>query len=127
MKPFYHRVFASIASELKSARCAKLVPLWQKAMSEAEAEFRPLLNDAILNHSSKDAESIDKVIFKFRGNCGEIFAEKLFTEMCSDICKPGTYVPVDPHHEEGVDAVAVSCLTGMKMGIQVKNFSHSKS
>jgi len=124
LKPVYHDVFASIASELKSTKCTKLIPLWQKTMSEAEAKLRQLMANAILNHSSKDADSIDRVVFKFRGNCGEIFAEKLFTSgLAADVCKLGSYVPVDPHHEEGIDATGISPVSNMKIGIQVKNFS----
>lgn len=124
LKPFYFKVFSSIASALKDNHVTKFISLWQDTMSEAESELRPFISNAFLNHTADDAKMAERVVNKFRGNCGEIFAEKLFTSgLGADVCKVGSYVPVDPHHEEGVDATGVSNVSGLKIGIQVKNFS----
>ena len=121
------KVFAGVASALKSKHVNKLMPLWQDALSSAETELRELVTGAVINHSSNDGERANRVVNKFRGNCGEIFAEKFFKSgLGSDVCKPESYVPVDPNHEEGIDATAVSCVSNMKIGIQVKNFAKSK-
>lgn len=64
---------------------------------------------------------------KFQGNVGEIFAEKFFLSGYGcDICTPGSYRPVDPHNEEGVDAFGISPVSGLKIGIQIKNYLRTK-
>ena len=74
-----------------------------------------------------EQEDLDKILVKFQGNVGEIFAEKFFLSGYGrDVCLPNSYQPVDPHHEEGVDAFGISPKSGLKIGIQVKNYLKSE-
>jgi len=80
--------------------------------------------DNKLKHYTTDNESINLVINKFRGNIGEIFVEKLFIDfgMNFDVV-PSSYVPVDPTHEEYIDAEGIHPADGFPVGIQIKNYS----
>ena len=76
-----------------------------------------------------DISSIERVVNKFRGNAGEIMAEKTFELFGTnwDIF-PGSYDTVDPHHEMFIDAQALHIQDRLPIGIQVKNYAvHSKT
>lgn len=130
LKPFYLEVFQTIASKLKSHSYAKFIDkLWMPTINVVESKLKKTLKHIFWNlnkdkPSNFNKDDIERVVSKFQGNLGEIFAEKFFTSgLGSDVCKPESYAPVDPCHEEGVDAISVSPISNLKLGIQVKNYS----
>lgn len=124
LKKFYFDVFNKIAQHLKNANFLNIIPLWHITLNDViDNNLRPLIRDAIFNHSSNDYKDItERIVNKFRGNCGEIFAEKFFSDNYDKICKNGSYMPVDPNNEKGTDAFAISKFSGREIGIQVKNY-----
>lgn len=127
LKPFFLEVFQTIASKLKTQSYTKFAAkVWMPTIDVVKAKLEDTLGDVVLGLDSKQSfqEDIERVVSKFQGNLGEIFAEKFFTSgLGSDTCKPETYSPVDPCHEEGVDASGISPISNLKIGIQVKNYS----
>jgi len=103
----------------------KFIDAWQKICNhEACGDVR-----AKLQTKSSDAESIENVVNKFRGNLGEILAEKVFELFGTqwDV-KPGSYDTVDPQNEKFIDAQAAHIADGLPVGVQVKNYTvHSKT
>lgn len=103
----YAHLFRTVAETLKAKKVASFVRLWldlvnsecsavEKRIRESAKEFKP----------SKSA--VELVVNKFRGNCGEILVETLAENgLLSNICKPGTYEPVDPDNEKFIDAEGV--------------------
>ena len=76
-----------------------------------------------------DSQSVMLVVNKFRGNLGEIMAEKVFELFGTqwDVM-PGSYDTVDPQNEMFIDAQGKHMADGLPVGIQVKNYSvHSKN
>lgn len=128
LKDNYLNVFKTIETELAdSANCyTSFVKLWHKVCKDECNNVRNAVRSLIL-HDYKDAQSdVEKVVMKFRGNLGEIFAEAFFSfNLLSDICDGSTYDAVDPDNERFVDADVVSNSTGLKIGVQVKNYDMS--
>ena len=78
----------------------------------------------IENLAPKDAA--EKVVMKFRGNCGEILAEAFFSSgLASEYVDGSTYIPVDPSNERFVDADVKSATDGLPIGVQVKNYGNA--
>ena len=128
LKGNYLNMFKTIKDKLAdSANCyTSFVKLWHKTCKDECDNVRNAVRSLIV-HDYEDAQSdIEKVVMKFRGNVGEIFAEAFFSSnLMSDICDGSTYEVVDPDNERFVDADVVSNSTGMKIGVQVKNYDTS--
>lgn len=122
LKDNYFNVFNTLAEELKTKQYVSFVKLWHKVCDKECSAVRAKLRDLILN-DYEDAESdIDKVVMKFRGNLGEIFAEAFFTNNLSQLVDGNAYEPVDPTNERFIDATSTSIADGLPIGIQVKNY-----
>ena len=128
LKDNYLNVFKTIEAELADfSNCySSFVKLWHKVCKDECNNVRNAVKSLII-HDYEDAQSdIEKVVMKFRGNLGEIFAEAFFSSnLMSDICDGTTYDVVDPDNERFVDADVISNSTGMKIGVQVKNYDMS--
>ena len=123
LKDNYFSVFNTLAEELKTKQYVSFVKLWHKVCDKECSVVRAKLRALILN-DYEDAESdIDKVVMKFRGNLGEIFAEAFFTNNLSQFVDGSSYEPVDPANERFIDATSVSTADGLPIGIQVKNYN----
>ena len=59
---------------------------------------------------------------KFKGNCGEIFAEWYFRYGDCSMIEQNTYTTVDPNNENFTDASAISSEDEYPIGIQIKNW-----
>lgn len=59
---------------------------------------------------------------KFKGNCGEIFAEWFFRYGDSHLIEPETYSTIDPNNEDYSDAKAISSEDVYPIQIQIKNW-----
>ena len=72
-------------------------------------------------------EPIVLVALKFRGNLGEIMAERIFNDfgMLYGVI-PNSYVPVDPTNEMFIDASSKYAGDNLPIGIQVKNYKQDK-
>lgn len=126
----YLEVFENVCGILKSnVRQVSFCKLWQKtAEAECIAVRRKVAAVAATagTKGPEAEESVQRVVDKFRGNIGEIFAEAYFKEgYALNVCDPSTYVPVDPKRERYVDADAKS-RDGLPVGIQVKNYAISQ-
>lgn len=125
LKDNYLNVFKTILSELSDSTKPRtsFVKLWHKVCSaECDAVGQALQSLIATNYKDAVAD-IEKVVKKFRGNLGEIFAEAFFmSNLMSDICDGTTYEAVDPDNERFVDADVISNATGLKIGVQVKNY-----
>lgn len=128
LKDNYLNVFKTIQTELSDTtkHYTSFVKLWHKTCKDECDVVRKAIR-ALIIHDYEDACSdIEKVVMKFRGNLGEIFAEAFFTSnLMSDICDGTTYDAVDPDNERFVDADVISNATGLKIGVQVKNYDTS--
>lgn len=128
LKDNYLNVFKTIRDELsdKSKSYTSFVKLWHKVCNDECNIVRKSVRELII-HDYEDAQAdIEKVVMKFRGNLGEIFAEAFFkANLVSDICDGSTYMTVDPDNERFVDGNAISNATGLNIGIQVKNYNVS--
>lgn len=134
-KENYHNVFASIANLYQSEKIfSKFTETWNKVCIDECVTVRKKLIDVLktrkpakpLTADEKDAikKAIKRVIDKFRGNLGEIFAEAFFTEgFMAHICKTTVYDPVDPNNERYTDATSISARDGLPIGIQIKNYN----
>lgn len=126
----YLEVFENICEILKSSlRQVSFCKLWQKVVETECAVVRRKVIGVMSATKAKGPEaeeSAQRIVDKFRGNLGEIFAEAYFKEgYALNVCDPKTYVPVDPKHERYVDADAKS-RDGLPVGIQVKNYAVSQ-
>lgn len=113
----YYGVFSEIAERLKKG-VPSFISTW---MDLCDGECSKVFQKIRLASPSADAESVLKIVNKFRGNLGEIMIETLAEHGILDFVQPGTYVPVNPLNEEYVDAEAVR--NGLPIGIQIKNYS----
>lgn len=123
LKTNYLNVFNTIAEELKTKQYVSFVKLWHKVCDKACSTVRAKLRDLILNDYEDAETDIDKVVVKFRGNLGEIFAEAFFTNNLSQFVDGSSYEPVDPTNERFVDATSTSPIDNLPIGIQVKNYN----
>lgn len=126
LKHNYLNVFSHLRDELtdKTKRYASVITLWHKTCDDecniVRSEIKALLADKV----EKIDEDIEKVVVKFRGNLGEIFTEAMFkANLFSELCAGISYEPIDPDNERFVDGNANSSVTGLPIGIQVKNYS----
>lgn len=124
LKSNYASLFRTLETEFKSKRLSRFIPTWKSALIFEMENVRKRLVGRVPNIERED---LDKILVKFQGNVGEIFAEKFFLSGYGrDVCLPNSYQSVDPHHEEGVDAFGISPKSGLKIGIQVKNYLKSE-
>ena len=120
VKPFYESLFATLAENLKANQYTSFVKHWRRTCDVKCAE----LLAKIENLAPKD--DAEKVMMKFRGNCGEILAEAFFKGgLASEYIDGSTYVPVDPSNERFVDADVKSAADGLPVGVQVKNYGNA--
>lgn len=128
-KENYYNVFANIANLYQSGKTfSKFTETWYKVCVDECKAVRNKLNTLLLSRkttlTAEDREAIERVVVKFRGNLGEIFAEAFFTEgFMAHICKPNGYNPVDPNNERYTDAESISARDGLVIGVQVKNYN----
>ena len=122
LKENYFNVFNTLAERLKSDQYVSFVTLWHKICNDECKVVRKKLRDLIINDYEDAGEDIEKVVMKFRGNLGEIFAEMFFTNHLSRYVDGNQYQPVDPDNERFIDATSVSPSDGLPIGIQVKNY-----
>ena len=108
LKSNYASLFRTLETELKSKRLSRFIPAWKSALiSEIENVGKRL----VARVPNIKQEDLDKILVKFQGNAGEIFAEKFFLSGYGrDVCLPNSYQPVNP----------------LKIGIQVKNYQKSE-
>lgn len=125
LKDNYFNVFNAIANELKTKHYVSFVKLWHKVCDKECNVVRAKLRDLIMNDYEDAEPDIDKVVMKFRGNLGEIFAEAFFTNNLSQLVDGSSYEPVDPTNERFIDATSTSTADGLPIGIQVKNYNVS--
>lgn len=123
LKDNYFNVFNAIAEELKIQQYVPFVKLWHKVCDKECNAVRAKLRDLILNDYKDARSNIEKVVMKFRGNLGEIFAEAFFTNNLSQFVDGSSYEPVDPTNERFIDATSTSTADGLPIGIQVKNYN----
>lgn len=124
LKPHYYNVFNNIAVALGGGveYFSKFIPVWQNVIRQEVELAKNTIRKYIGDTARYESDDINKVIHKFRGNLGEILAEYLFSNGEISYCQFGTYEPADPNNEEFVDATAVSKVTELLMGIQIKNY-----
>lgn len=130
-KDNYHNVFAGIAALFSSdKKFGTFTDIWHKFCTEECAAVKQKVSDHVKKHieggklSDEDEELIKRVVVKFRGNLGEIFAEAFIREgYMSKLCKASVYNTVDPNNEEYVDAESISASDGLPVGIQIKNYN----
>ena len=129
-KDNYFNVFNSIANKFSSGKVyGKFTAVWHEvcmaecnAVKNKVAEYIKQLNQDKLDKA--DEELVNRVVVKFRGNLGEIFAEAFIREgYMSKLCKASVYNTVDPNNEEYVDAESISASDGLPVGIQIKNYN----
>ena len=116
-------VFNQMYVMLLTKQFATIIPLWITACNKECENVSKLLQSLKFNTTS---ENIAKVVSKFRGNVGEIFAEHFFnTGKGSEIVDCNTYDVVNPHNEEFIDAIGDDARgITRKVGIQVKNWKN---
>lgn len=121
LKPMYSHLFVACADILKTKKIASFVKTWQKLVDDECQNVKNSIRNATRDFKVSDS-ALDLVVNKFRGNAGEILVEMLAENgMLSNICKPGTYTPVDPDNERFIDAEGIR--NGMPVGIQIKNYN----
>lgn len=119
-KLHYENLFSGLAEELKTKQYTSFVKLWHKL---CDSECRALRDRLAAALPDKNKDGADRVTAKFRGNCGEIFAEAFFLNgLASEYVNGSTYRPVDPTNERFVDADVKSVIDGLPIGVQVKNY-----
>jgi hypothetical protein len=119
LKEDYLNVFSILQQYAESdVKKLKFTDAWQKVCKNACNTLANKLK------SIANVEQAGIVISKFRGNLGEIMAEKIFSLFGSmwDIA-PESYKTVDPENEMFLDAQGVHISDRMQIGIQVKNYS----
>ena len=119
MKENYISVFEKLFELTSSTECkVKFLEMWHHFVNE---ECKTIYDK--LKKYSSDVRSIALVVDKFRGNLGEIFAEKIFTDFGYNFdIIPTSYDTVDPVNEKFVDAVAKHPIDNLPIGIQIKNY-----
>ena len=120
LKDYYLNVF----NELKTRTSIdgikiKFLNMWHYIIND-ECEK---LNNTLLGIGA-NKNNIQLVINKFRGNLGEILAEKLFLYFGRSFgVVPSSYKPVDPTNEEFIDAQGSCPTDNLPIGIQIKNYA----
>lgn len=122
LKENYANVFNTLSESLKSAQYVSFVKLWRNVCNEECGAVKEKLKKLIMNDYEDAAPDIERVVMKFRGNLGEIFAELFFTNRLSQFVDGDDYRPVDPGNERFIDATSTSPIDGLPIGIQVKNY-----
>lgn len=132
----YFNVFNRIANDFESTAkpFATFTDKWQEVIEVEEALIKQQLIKYLTTSLSKseitdeDKSHINLILNKFRGNCGEIFAEAFFREgFMSSFGIKNIYEPVDPTNERYDDGRSYSMRDGLPIGIQVKTFSKHTS
>lgn len=118
LKEHYFNVFNNIAEKFSDGqRYGSFVKIWYSIVdAECVAVY-----DTMESYTG-DVASINLVVNKFRGNLGEIFAEKIFKSGKIALVDAEHYDTVDPNNERFLDATGINSNTGLPMGIQVKNY-----
>lgn len=93
--------------------CGEWVKFNNKFKTTFENKFRKLVDTD---------ERCFNCWLKFKGNCGEIFAEWYFRYGDCSIIEQSTYTTVDPNNENFTDASAESSEDSYPIGIQIKNW-----
>lgn len=93
--------------------CGEWVKFNNKFKTTFENKFRKLVDTD---------EQCFNCWLKFKGNCGEIFAEWYFRYGDCSIIEQSTYTTVDPNNENFTDARAESSEDSYPIGIQIKNW-----
>lgn len=93
--------------------CGEWVKFNNKFKTTFENKFRKLVDTD---------EQCFNCWLKFKGNCGEIFAEWYFRYGDCSIIEQSTYTTVDPNNENFTDASAESSEDSYPIGIQIKNW-----
>jgi hypothetical protein len=120
LKDYYLNVF----NELKTRTSIdgvkiKFLNMWHCIINDECKK----LNDTLLGIGA-NKNNIQLVINKFRGNLGEILAEKLFLYFGMNFgVIPSSYIPVDPTNEEFIDAQGRYPGDNLPIGIQIKNYA----
>lgn len=140
LKENYVSVFKGIADEFSNGIPRfSLVELWnekieleletiknkiEKSIDDGEANRNELLEKIYVG--DKPTFKYRRILNKFRGNCGEIFAEAFFKAgYMAKYCIPSSYSPVDPSNERFIDASGLSPIDELPIGIQVKNYKEN--
>lgn len=123
LKPYYYDLFMNVAAHLQE-NIVVFTEMWSKACDQIEKNLRNELKRRLKN-SNASHESIERVVNKFRGNAGEIMIEALVVNGVINLGMPGTYEPVDPAHEQFVDATMEK--DGLPIGIQIKNYKYDNN
>lgn len=93
--------------------CGEWVKFNNKFKTTFNKEFRKLVDTD---------EQCYNCWLKFKGNCGEIFAEWYFRYGDCSMIEQSTYTTVDPNNENFTDAIAESSEDSYPIGIQIKNW-----
>lgn len=93
--------------------CGEWVKFNNKFKTTFENKFRKLVDTD---------EQCFNCWIKFKGNCGEIFAEWFFRYGDCSMIEQSTYTTVDPNNENFTDASAESSEDSYPIGIQIKNW-----
>lgn len=121
---FLKESYLNVFNELKTRTSSdgikiKFLNMWHSIIND-ECEK---LNNKLLGISA-NKNNIQLVINKFRGNLGEILAEKLFLYFGRNFgVVPSSYIPVDPTNEEFIDAQGRCPSDNLPIGIQIKNYA----
>lgn len=122
LKPYYYKVFNTIANEFKSTdkRYASFVKVWQNTCKDVCKEAKKALENYVKVCKKIDADtkdSINLVLSRFRKNLGMILTEALITKNILRINAEQFTVNHDCY--EQIDATME--INGMPASIQVKN------
>lgn len=127
-KPYYIDVFQTMLNMLNVQK-RDVVMLWQDVIGQKIKDLKKALKEEFKEYGEIPEDDVQRIADKFRGNLGEIFAEKFFTEgYAGKYVKATSYQPVDPTSETSsvdcakIDARGKSGMNGSLIGIQVKNF-----
>lgn len=135
-KDNYHNVFTGIATQFSSGeKFVTFTDVWQEFCKKECTAVRRKVSDHLKKYKpdggkldDKDEESIKRVVAKFRGNLGEIFAEAFFREgYMANLCKVSVYNTANPVNEKYIDAESISASDGLPVGIQIKNYSDDQN
>lgn len=130
LKEDYLSFFQQIKKCINKGGRQEFIKSWHSVLNKYCSSSPKSIVYAKVNVLSKDknsarrAENVMKVVNKFRGNVGEIMAEAILVKFPTEFDIIGdTYTPVDPTHEEYVDAEALSVVDQLPVGIQVKDYT----
>jgi len=128
LRPCFIKVFEEVVGKFKNGIYNDFVKkVWMPACNIGEMMAEDTLKQLGSRHNVKfNQNDIEKVIRKFRGNLGEIFAELYFTSGKCSICNLNKYIPIDPFNEDYTDAESEHINTKLPIYIQVKNFESIK-